>query len=97
MDCDSIDALRTKEYWDNRYQNVSSEEEFDWFKGYEELAPWLINGLLRPDDRIVVLGCGNSVLAKSNLPNLLMCSRHYHPDFMRRDIRISGMLTFQRL
>jgi EEF1A lysine methyltransferase 4 len=61
MDAPDLDALRTKEYWEHRYQNEPAGHEFDWFKSYDDLAPWL-NGHLLPDDRIVMLGCGNSVI-----------------------------------
>ena len=60
MDAPNLDSLRTREYWENRYENEPSDHEFDWFKSYDELAPWLTEWL-RPDDKILVLGCGNSV------------------------------------
>jgi hypothetical protein len=60
MDATDLDALRTKEYWNTRYKNEPEGHEFDWFKNYEELAP-LLKDLLRPDDKILMLGCGNSV------------------------------------
>jgi hypothetical protein len=60
MDAKDLDALRTKEYWNSRYAHESEGEHFDWFKSYEELSPWL-DTLLRPDDQILMLGCGNSV------------------------------------
>jgi EEF1A lysine methyltransferase 4 len=66
MDAENLDALRTKEYWDNRYKNASLGEEFDWFKSYDDLAPWLTD-LLHHDDGIVMLGCGNSVLTVSKV------------------------------
>ena len=37
-----------------------SEYEFDWFKSYDELAP-LFEKLLKSNDTILMLGCGNSV------------------------------------
>lgn len=60
MDADNLDALRTKEYWDTRYEQEPSEYEFDWFKSYDELAP-LFEKLLKSNDTILMLGCGNSV------------------------------------
>lgn len=60
MDATDLDTLRTKEYWDNRYNNEPPGHEFDWFKNYDDLAPWL-NDNLRLEDRILILGCGNSV------------------------------------
>ena len=60
MDAKELDALRTKEYWDNRYNGELTGHGFDWFKNYDDLAPWL-NEILRFEDNILVLGCGNSV------------------------------------
>ena len=61
MDAKDLDALRTKEYWDNRYDTEPLGHEFDWFKNYDDLAPWL-NDSLHQDDKILMLGCGNSVM-----------------------------------
>ena len=60
MDAKDLDALRTKEYWEERYNDEPAEHEFDWFKSYDELAPYL-SAALRLDDKILMLGCGNSV------------------------------------
>jgi hypothetical protein len=60
MDAKELDALRTKEYWDNRYNSEPPGHEFDWFKKYDDLAPWL-DEIIRFEDSILVLGCGNSV------------------------------------
>jgi EEF1A lysine methyltransferase 4 len=60
MDAENLDALRTKEYWNSRYDEEPQDYEFDWFKNFEELATAL-KGILRVDDHILMLGCGNSV------------------------------------
>jgi hypothetical protein len=60
MDAKDLDALRTKEYWNTRYAQEPEGQQFDWFKKYEDLSPWLDN-LLHKDDKILMLGCGNSV------------------------------------
>jgi EEF1A lysine methyltransferase 4 len=62
MDAPDLDALRTKEYWNSRYEEEPLEYEFDWFKTYDDLAP-MLDKILRHDDRILMLGCGNSVNA----------------------------------
>ena len=62
MDAKDLDALRTKEYWDSRYDKEPEGTEFDWFKSYDDLAPWLSKSI-KPEDKIVMLGCGNSVWA----------------------------------
>ena len=48
-----------KYYWDNRFQK---EEEYDWFKKFEEFSH-LVLPKLSKSDRILVLGCGNSTLS----------------------------------
>jgi len=45
-------------YWDKRY----SENEgsmFDWLEDYRSLKP-LLKDLLKPESKILVLGCGNA-------------------------------------
>jgi hypothetical protein len=60
MDADNLDALRTKEYWESRYDNEAIDSDFDWFKEYDDLAPWLEKNI-KDEDKILMLGCGNSV------------------------------------
>jgi EEF1A lysine methyltransferase 4 len=46
------------QYWDKRY----SENEgsmFDWLEDYRSLKP-LLKDLLKPESKILVLGCGNA-------------------------------------
>lgn len=64
MDATDLDALRTKEYWDTRYNNEPPGHEFDWFKDYDDLAP-ILNDILLHNDKILMLGCGNSVRTRS--------------------------------
>ena len=60
MDAKDLDALRTKEYWNTRYSQEPEGQLFDWFKTSEDLSPWL-DKLLQPNNKILMLGCGNSV------------------------------------
>ena len=45
-------------YWDERF---TTEQAYEWFKGYGEFRHLLLPHL-KPKDRILVLGCGNSSL-----------------------------------
>lgn len=45
-------------YWDNRYR-FTSGQTYDWLEDYETLKPH-ISKHLRPEFRILVLGCGNA-------------------------------------
>jgi len=47
-----------KSYWDQRFE---SEEQYDWFKDLSHFRHLLLPHL-RPSDRILVLGCGNSAM-----------------------------------
>ncbi|KAJ7142692.1 S-adenosyl-L-methionine-dependent methyltransferase [Mycena epipterygia] len=47
----------TKEYWE-------SEGAFDWFKSYRDIAPLLRELIPCKDARILMLGCGNSMLSQ---------------------------------
>ena len=45
------------EYWDERYK--ANDTTFDWFVAYEPLKD-LFGGVLKPEHKILVIGCGNS-------------------------------------
>lgn len=54
--------FQTQEYWDSRYAAERPEEDFDWFKTYDELKT-IFHGLIGDRSaRILMLGCGNSTL-----------------------------------
>lgn len=48
------------DYWNNRFQN---EQQYDWFKDFSEFKHLCVKHL-RPDDSILILGCGNSTLTQ---------------------------------
>jgi hypothetical protein len=97
MDAPDLDALRTREYWEKRYDNEPAGHEFDWFKSYYDLEPWL-NGILRLDDSILMLGCGNSVQTPTSLERLwLTYLRVYLLSFIRRASKISRTLISRRM
>lgn len=52
-----LGEYREREYWDRRYQRDGGT--YDWLIKYEALRELLLP-LLRPADRILNLGCGNS-------------------------------------
>jgi hypothetical protein len=60
MDATDLDALRTKEYWNLRYDKEPAGQQFDWFKTFDDLALFLREHI-KPDNAILMLGCGNSV------------------------------------
>jgi hypothetical protein len=55
----------TLEYWEKRYSSPSSSNEpFDWFKGFQELQSELEFYIPSKSSRILQLGCGNSLLSE---------------------------------
>ncbi|TFK74971.1 S-adenosyl-L-methionine-dependent methyltransferase [Pluteus cervinus] len=54
----------TKEYWDERYTQENAEADFDWFKSYADLAPYIHDLIPNKSARILMLGCGNSKLSE---------------------------------
>ncbi|KAJ1844394.1 hypothetical protein LPJ73_005186 [Coemansia sp. RSA 2703] len=50
------------EYWQQRYIQESNES-FDWFKTYKDLAVLFSKHIDSKDARILMLGCGNSTLS----------------------------------
>lgn len=45
-------------YWDERFQK---EDQYDWFKDYS-IFKHILQPHLKPADKILVLGCGNSTM-----------------------------------
>ncbi len=50
-----------KEYWNDRYQD---EEEYDWLGNYSSIKLLILEWIPNLEDRILMLGCGNSSLSK---------------------------------
>ncbi|KAM5291904.1 EEF1A lysine methyltransferase 4 [Ctenodactylus gundi] len=50
------------QYWDQRYQSAADSEPYEWFGNFSSFRA-LLEPELRPEDRILVLGCGNSALS----------------------------------
>ena len=48
------------EYWDERYK--ANDTTFDWFVSFEPLRD-IITPLVKPENKILVVGCGNSRLS----------------------------------
>ncbi|ETS65326.1 hypothetical protein PaG_00055 [Moesziomyces aphidis] len=53
-----------KEYWDQRYAD-ETEQDFDWFKKYDDLKELFDEVMPERSSRILMLGCGNSTLSPS--------------------------------
>ncbi|KAG1691333.1 hypothetical protein DVH05_026997 [Phytophthora capsici] len=52
-------TYKEKGYWDSRFD---SEESYDWLARYENVAE-LLAKYVRPTDRILMVGCGNSTFS----------------------------------
>lgn len=50
-------------YWDKRYEKQSGGT-FDWLEDYDSLSQ-LLHKYISQDDKILMLGCGNSGELKS--------------------------------
>lgn len=76
--------LSRKEYWDDRYaeergkQEHSGQANYEWFKTFEKLRPFLSKHL--PDTscqpRLLHLGCGTSVSAIKTVKPALENNTH---------------------
>ncbi|KAF8518977.1 S-adenosyl-L-methionine-dependent methyltransferase [Hysterangium stoloniferum] len=60
---DSNEEYESKEYWDQRYRSEDRDASFDWFKSYSQISG-LLSEFIRPESRILMLGCGNSKLSE---------------------------------
>lgn len=68
MNLESQKELSKAEYWEQRYKTEESLEdgkpdEYEWFKTYTSLKPFLTKHMTEPQSnpRILHLGCGTSV------------------------------------
>ncbi|XP_053420291.1 EEF1A lysine methyltransferase 4 [Nycticebus coucang] len=50
------------QYWDQRYRDAADSVPYEWFGNFSSFRA-LLEPELRPEDRILVLGCGNSALS----------------------------------
>ncbi|XP_040858849.1 EEF1A lysine methyltransferase 4 [Ochotona curzoniae] len=50
------------QYWDRRYRGAADAAPYEWFGDFSSFRA-LLEPELRPEDRILVLGCGNSALS----------------------------------
>ena len=57
---DSMPTYGDKDYWDQRYESTSGDL-YDWLHSFESLRP-IFEKYLKPTDKIINLGCGNSSL-----------------------------------
>ena len=48
-----------KEYWEKRYTAADKNSNFDWLENYESLKS-IIKNYINKDDKILIIGCGNS-------------------------------------
>ena len=56
---------KSQEYWETRFLK---EESYEWLVPLSEVAPQLLP-LLKKDDKILMLGCGNSPFSGTLLPS----------------------------
>ncbi|KAI5940357.1 endothelin-converting enzyme 2 isoform X6 [Manis javanica] len=55
-------GYREVQYWDQRYLDAADSDPYEWFGDFSSFRA-LLEPELRPEDRILVLGCGNSALS----------------------------------
>lgn len=64
MTAERNEQFSEREYWEQRYAD-ESEQDFDWFKNYDDLKDLLDELIPSRTSRILMLGCGNSTLSPS--------------------------------
>jgi ubiquinone/menaquinone biosynthesis C-methylase UbiE len=50
-----------RDYWDERFKD---EVKYDWLMEYQHVEKELVS-LVKPEDRILIVGCGNSTFSRS--------------------------------
>lgn len=61
IDGDSNARFNKKTYWDERFKD---EVKYDWLMEFQHVEKDLVP-LLKPTDRILIVGCGNSTFSRS--------------------------------
>ena len=56
---------KSQEYWETRFLK---EESYEWLVPLSEVAPQLLP-LLKKEDKILMLGCGNSPFSGTLMPS----------------------------
>ena len=49
-------VYRNVEYWDGRFEH---EDQYEWLASYKDVRH-LITEVVKRDDRVLIVGCGNS-------------------------------------
>lgn len=57
------------EYWDDRFQH---EEQYEWLAAYSDVRA-LLTDVIKPDHKVLIVGCGNSRYDDSTLPSACSC------------------------
>lgn len=56
--------FQQEQYWNNFFQNSQTKQGFEWYATYEELEYYLKSTLKSAEQRLLVVGCGNSLLSE---------------------------------
>ena len=80
MNTESQKELSKAEFWEKRYteqdlQGEAGSEEYEWFKTYAKLKPFLSKHMTsqHAHPRVLHLGCGTSVGLTANTCVLVLC------------------------
>lgn len=64
LSADRNEQFSEQSYWEQRYSD-DTEQDFDWFRSYADLAELFREVIPSTSSRILMLGCGNSTLSPS--------------------------------
>lgn len=56
--------FKEESYWRKVYEHQDSDNGFEWYASYSELEFYLKHAFKNPEARVLVVGCGNSLLSE---------------------------------
>lgn len=73
--------FQKQEYWTKFFSDKKTQQGFEWYASYEELEYYLKHTLKDKEQRVMVTGCGNSLLSEKMHKKLNFTNKVHSIDF----------------
>ncbi len=73
--------FQQEDYWNRFFQDKQTKQGFEWYATYEELEYYLKQAIKDKEQRILVVGCGNSLLSEKMHKTLKFTKKIVSIDF----------------
>jgi len=62
--------FQEQDYWAKFFSDNKTQQGFEWYASYEEIEYYLKQAIKDKEQKILVVGCGNSLLSEKMHKNL---------------------------